>query len=554
MEIKDKHKLRNYQIEHFNRVLKILDHHHAYLDTSEPGAGKTHIPVQIALNRKMSVLVICPKSMVHKWKHILNKYGVNCIDVLTYASLRGTEKHPPKHGYLKLKNGKYTATPKFNKLVTQKLLLVFDESHNIKNKNSQFSASFALVKALINLSNENIFSKIALLSATPGNEKEHTGNILKLMGFTIKDKLYSYNRSDKKYYLVGLEDVIQKCLKLDSETTTFIICRPINRSTINTISHLLFTNIIKQHCTSEMVVPENNLRKRDAKDGFYIMDNTDVELIKKGIGLLTSAVKYEHHSGRVNFDKGCWGNITTALMIIESGKLNTMVRLCKEKLINDPNCKVVLYFNYIKNMKAAYNILSSYNPLYMDGQTNSIHRKNIIKLFQHDSNNYRILISNPKVGGIGVDLDDIYGNHKRYLFQIPTYNYIDSHQSACRIYRSNTKSLATIRFVYSKKFPFETSILNAIIRKRNIVRDIITDDKNKVILPGEYEIEIEGDTSDFDKNFYTDLSIYSNYSNNSSNDNFNILLSNNNNLVSTKKLFPSSLPSNYYLKHTNNLQ
>lgn len=490
-----KHVLREYQKPHFERIEEILKNYYGYLDTSEPGTGKTHIALALCLKYKMQLMVVCPKSMMGKWLDKADEYGVKMCDVLTYAGLRGTNKYPPKHGYLEIKNGKYIATKKFQKLAVNRLLLVFDESHNVKNKNAQFNASFALVKSVIGLcQNNRAPCRIALLSATPGNEKEHAGCVLKMLGFTTKDSLYEYNRSAKKYNLTGLQDIINKCHHMDPDKTYDITCRPVNRSTVNLICHDLLTCVVKPKCASEMTLPQNIYRKKDARDGYYNMPKEDVHKIMEGINLLSNTVQYHHDTKKIQLQKGCWGNITSALMLIESGKVQTMARLAREKLNRNSNCKVILYFNFLKNMQRAKNILHDFNPLYMDGQTQTKKRRDIIEKFQQDNNNYRVLISNPKVGGVGIDLDDITGNHQRYLYIVPTYNYIDLHQSAGRIYRQQTKSTATIRFVYSKDFPHETCILNAIARKRNIVRDMIIDNEQHVILPGEYKLEIEHDT------------------------------------------------------------
>jgi hypothetical protein len=76
------------------------------------------------------------------------------------------------------------------------------------------------------------------------------------------------------------------------------------------------------------------------------------------------------------------------------------------------------------------------------------------------------------------------------MFIAPSYMFIDQFQSTGRIYRKNTKSKATIRFVYSREFPYETGIINSMIEKSRVARDMIQSEQN-VIFPGEIDSIIE---------------------------------------------------------------
>ena len=105
---------------------------------------------------------------------------------------------------------------------------------------------------------------------------------------------------------------------------------------------------------------------------------------------------------------------------------------------------------------------------------------------------YRVFISNPKVGGLGTDLDDQVGDRPRFMYIAPSYMFIDQFQTTGRIHRKNTKSTATIRFVYSKEFPFETGILNSMAEKSKIARDMVLSNQNSVVFPGELDEEVEG--------------------------------------------------------------
>ncbi len=46
--------------------------------------------------------------------------------------------------------------------------------------------------------------------------------------------------------------------------------------------------------------------------------------------------------------------------------------------------------------------------------------------------------------------------------------------------------------VYAKALPIEYSLINSTVCKNKVLRSVIDDPDRKIILPGEYEIEIEG--------------------------------------------------------------
>ena len=60
--------------------------------------------------------------------------------------------------------------------------------------------------------------------------------------------------------------------------------------------------------------------------------------------------------------------------------------------------------------------------------------------------------------------------------------------------RAKSESDNIVRFVYSKLYPEETSIINAMTTKGKIFRQMSNDLDRKIKYPNEYEVEIEGAT------------------------------------------------------------
>jgi hypothetical protein len=311
-----------------------------------------------------------------------------------------------------------------------------------------------------------------------------------MLGIVLSDKLYNFNRSSKKYELIGIQEAINKCNEYDPDETLAISCRPVNKTTAKTICYDLYVKVLKRFLVSSMPPPSINVEK-NAKNLYALMPDQDVERLKKGILLFKSATNYRHEIQEIDLSGVNWGDVTTSRMEIDSSKIPTVCRLAQQDLIRDPKCKVLIYCTYTRDMKTAAHLLARYNPLVMDGSTSAKKRAEMISSFQEDTSEFRVFISNPKVGGIGIDLDDKFGTRPRIMYILPSYFFTDQYQATGRIYRAGTKSNATIYFVYSRAFPYETGILNSMANKSQVVKNMVTEEQSNIKFPGEYDEILE---------------------------------------------------------------
>lgn len=477
------------QKDHFRRLLTMLQKNHAYLDTSPMGAGKTVVTLAVAAIYHLDLFVVCPKSTASMWQNEADKYGVQVRSIMTYQMLTGTSNRGCNHVFLRRNDDIYMPTKNLQQLIENRTLFVFDEMHALKNPGTAvIKAAHAIVKEVVRL---NCESRIALLSATPCDKENHAQNVLKMLGVITDDDLYYYDHSINYYEPRGIAELISRCDGFDRNTSESIHAGvPINNKTVNKLCYELFTRVVKESCSSSMKLPTIETEK-DALNGYYWMSDNDVVELQKGVDLLSSSTQFDDATGAIDIGKGSFGMITTALIMIEKAKLNTMIRLARETLTADPNCKVILYVWYIESIKTMAADLKEYNPMIMYGSTKTEDRDDVVEKFQKENTDHRLLISNAKVGGIGISLDDRCGQHQRHLFMIPSYNFIDLHQATGRIHRGTTKSTAHVRFVYSKDFRHETSILNAIARKSHVTRSVLYDDDG-IVFPGDYDSYTEG--------------------------------------------------------------
>ena len=482
-----------HQVEHFKKLLNILENEVGYLDVTEFGGGKSILCLAVAIMLKMSILLIAPKSVIPQWKRHAKKYGVHIYQAMTYNALRGTEKSGIKHTLLTRNKDNFSATDAFERCAKTGMLIVYDECHYLKNDNSQLHAAAALSKEAVRLARMGYNVRIAALSATPADKKENITNLFKILGIILEPNLYRYNRSNKTYILEGLQEAINKCNRYDKDNTFHIICRQVNKTTSKLICHELYTRVLKTVITSSMPKPDNG-REKDIKNLFAIMPEEDLERMKAGALLFASATSYRPETGSVDYKSTNWGKVTESRREIDSSKVNTIVRLAKEKLDENPNCKIVIYYTFKRDMYRTRDLLMKYNPLVMNGDIQKdSQRTEMMARFQRSDNKYRVFISNPRVGGVGVELQDLDGGFPRYMFIAPNYNFIDIFQASGRTDRLTSKSASVIRYIYSKDFNYESSILNSMIEKSRVARDLIQQNQTGIMLPGELTDLVEGE-------------------------------------------------------------
>jgi len=486
--------LRPHQIDHFNRVENIILQNHCYFDLSVMGSGKSYIAIALAMKYNLPIGVCCPKTAEPVWRHVCTQYDVDLKFIIGYQSLRSTTGKQPKHGFLHRidsDSGTYfSASEEFMKIARQGLLLVLDEFQNIKNNSDQYKACKALTTACLSIKGN---CRFALLSGAPFDKEEHVINAMKLIGYIQHPILYRYFKETADLKLYGAQELIDVCKNFDAEATQKVLLTyPIDHRNVQGLCYRLYVEVLKSRITSAMPPPKIEAEK-DIKNGYYNMDVKDAEDLVHAIVELSRAARFNPVTLAYDSRNASWGAITTALMHIEACKLKTLIRLAKRDLDHDPNCKVILFVNYVISIKTLQQALVEYDPLIMYGVTSDRERTNIVKEFQTNMKN-RLLIANTRVGGVSISLDDKVGDHPRYTYIIPTYSILDLHQATGRTHRDGTRSKATIRFVYGKVGSRETSILNALARKNKVLRETLdTQVENGIRFPGEYDDEIEAD-------------------------------------------------------------
>jgi len=487
-------KLESWQVPHFKQVENIITKNYCYIDTSVMGSGKSYIVAGLAIKYGFSLGIICPKTVISVWSTITSEYNIPVHFLLSYQKLRSIAGKNPKHELLERINSTkvmFRPTDLFISMARSGLFLILDEIQYIKNDSDQYKACQTLTSTCLSIGGS---CRFALLSGTPFDKEEHAVNLLRLIGYIQNDKLYEYRKDLLELKLLGAQELIDICIKMNPEKTQYVLENyPIDRKNVPGLCYKLYIEVIKSIIISAMPPPKVDSEK-DVKNGYYKLSRDGSYKLEQAIRDLSRASKYNPITKDIDCRKPNWRDITKAHMNIENIKLEILIRLTHKQLQQDPQCKIIIFVNYVNSIKTLHQELMIYQPAIMYGSTCENDRDKVINDFKNDEN-LRLLIANTKVGGIGTSLDDKFGNHPRYTYIIPTYNILDLHQATYRTYRHGTKSKATIRFIYGKINLRETSILNALSRKAHILRSTLDAQcENGICFPGEFDDEYESDS------------------------------------------------------------
>ncbi|MEK7070753.1 MAG: hypothetical protein AAB966_03020 [Patescibacteria group bacterium] len=513
--------LKEHQKDHFNRLKQIISFSKFYIDESPTGTGKTFVTLALAAELGMKIFLVANKTALTVWKKVCKEVDFTIDIILTYGELRGIKSSGTKnlkHGFLirediyekdatnkPIHRIKFHPTDKLIALIGAKTLFVFDEGQALRNNTAQNSSATAICNA-ITLEHP---SKFAILSATSHDSEIQSLNFARMIGIVSHTMLAIDGRFEK----FGIGEMVTFCHKIDSQKTEKLMnSRDLfcHRGNYQHIIHRLYTEIVVQNVASSMPPLKTNFSV-DAKNGYYKLDGEKLIELNKGIQNLAQAAR-AYDDGRGNFviygsKSQNFSAITQALMNIEKSKIGIFVRVAKETLEHNPQCKVILYVSYLNTIAEIERELSDYKMVVLTGSVNGHvinsegermdKREHLIQQFQEDDET-RIFVSVIQVGKEAISLHDLEGTSPRYMFISPSYNLIDMIQAMGRVYREGIKSDVTVRFLYAKGANKEMNILNAMARKSSILKEvnkIQTEEASKtgvfIKYPGEFDQYVE---------------------------------------------------------------
>jgi hypothetical protein len=537
--------IRPNQLEHFQRVLNILTKFYFYIDGSETGTGKTYIAAAVAITLKLPCIIFCPKSARETWRRVFMQHGVLTYQItkhhgiITYESLRSVKRNQPKHGLLirtdMSTHPTFYPTELLTALITNGVFIIFDEAQKLKNDSDQHHAAAALMRHFYTLGTNsmstvtttpasNIRSRFALLSASLVDKPEHVINLMEMVGF-----IQSARKSGISAF--GIQDVINKASQINPrEASRFLMSTQMGTSAEASVQYVyyLFINVIRPIIMSTIPRAITNAIK-DVKNGYYSLTTQEQIVYNQAINRLAENLamrlkrKELHQALKLIRDpddptvaiiqnnleqtrQNNPGDITNALIALQEAKMSAMIRVTRQLLslqftyngkIITP--KIVLFADYYRVIDYLKQNLSEFNPVELTGRISETQRTANINAFQEANDKIRLVIGNPLVGGIAINLHDVTGLFPRIMFVMPNFRANELQQATGRTFRDGTIGVAIIRFFYGRANVKEKSILDVLARKGGTLKDIhIEQSQYGVKFPNEYPDE---DETEFMANF-----------------------------------------------------
>lgn len=509
-------KLAGYQYPHFAYIInKILGENNekGYFDISTMGTGKTYIAYAIGFAMRKPLVVIGPASSKNVWEEVDQEFATSgLVEFISYESLvKGNHRYvgrdDSKTKTTKGKKGETKVIVKSRFYIRKDwidistkgdgVLLVFDEAHKLKNNSLANKACTALMTTVVHdYEGKRTPSIFGSLTATLMDKSEHVVHFLRLLGVITKTKLFGVIPGTQEKQEYALAEIKSYCSRIDPVKTARIVRESDHDWNISNINELvleLYYQVIKYRFSSEMIGPINN-GKYAYRGFFQVKERQDIETTREGIADLNNAIRFDKTDGTVKLkDNSGIEIITLALMKIEEGLRYDMMRCCGEWLNENHNNQGILIFTNIESVNEAVQVLKSFNPLILTGEISSTQKVRNIKLFNQDSNKYRLLIATSGTGSVSVSFHDIWGNRPRKLWISPSYHMTNIHQATGRVNRNGLRS-STAAYIFYPDFDDNVGlILNALGRKSSVVEKTLVakGSTNRNRFPGDYDRYIE---------------------------------------------------------------
>jgi superfamily II DNA or RNA helicase len=425
-------KLLEYQIEHTNNIKKTMQTYGRALDASDTGTGKTYTSIALCIELGLKPLIICPKSVLTNWKHVLDHFGAKYYGISNYESIHNcryfTSESPDNKitcNFIKRirtnhksddendfssKEAEIFSKRKVRNFTYQwqnipdDFILIFDEAHRCKNKKT-------LNSVLLYTAADIDTMKILMLSATISDKPEKFA----IAGYVLK--LYSNIRNAKSWIN--------------------------NANTGYDYPMIGVHKIIFNEYGSRMKIKELGILfpKNDIIAECYDMDNA--EEIERQYEIIEMEVERLQNK---EDNSGCaLSRILYARMRIEQLKIPTFIELAK-KFITD-GFAVAIFVNFSMTLQTIADELQTQCVIW--GEQTMEERNKNINDFNTDKSH--IIICNIRSGGVGISLHDIIGNYARVSIISPSYSAQDIIQVLGRIHRANGKTPVSQRILFCKK-------------------------------------------------------------------------------------------------------
>lgn len=418
-------KLFDFQMFHVFNLLTAFRNNNIILDSSDTGTGKTYTTIALCKQLRLKIFIICPKPLISHWKNICKYFNVDNIGIVNYELIRNGKMYDANENiieckYLKItqmesrnKKGNITKDNKYTWTLPRNSIVIFDEVHKCKNRNTK--------NAKLLLSAKNLW-KVLMLSATVSDKPE----MFHVFG-----------------YMLG-------CYKSLSQSSNWIngMIREdkmaMDNNKLSAINRFIFPNK-----GSRMQIKElgSKFPMNQVSADLYFVSTEDKIKVNKAFEVME--FNNDILKGKTNneIDKPDSTNrgkilteITKARQLLECIKIPIIHELIQEYHENGYN--VVVFLNYTESIHTLAKLLKTDSIINGEKTTEEINEN--IKKFQNNETN--ILICNSMMTD-GMSLHDLHGVPRVSLIS-PSFSAIQLIQNLGRISRAGAKTPALQRIIF----------------------------------------------------------------------------------------------------------
>ncbi len=419
-QIKDSSGLRPWQVDAVGKLCSAINHWGAAIDGSDTGTGKTYTACGVARELDLNICVVCPKAVIKTWNRVVKqhfKLGSKFIGVINYEKLTRGRKDSPIASYILHRHKK---RPTFEWKIPKKTLLIWDESHKLKNwKTKNSKTCQTAIKAGF---------PMLFCSAT------NATNPLEMRAVGLAIKLYD---NAKSYYAWAYENGVYKGnwgLEFNDDPK---ILKHLHHQIFQQRGVRLRRDEIPNFPKCEVIAETYNMDDEDALK----INEVHAEM-ERELAILNKIEKGDQK--RADQQNRELQKVTIQLRArqrIELIKVPLFVEMIEDAL-ND-GFSVALFVNFTDTLTAVANRLNT--TCIFDGKTPDKVRDRNVELFQEDKE--RVILVNVQSGGAGLSLHDLNGKYPRMSIVSPTFNPVHMRQALGRIWRDDAKTKSIQRIV-----------------------------------------------------------------------------------------------------------
>jgi len=501
----------DFQRNHIDKIKKIFTRNYVALDTSETGCGKTITTLKIAAEQGKDLFIVCPMSAMSSWYRIIEALDLmgKVLTVVNYDRLRNGKWFDVR-SYIRKKNINYndksgfwskiksTVCPYLKKTTTNdnsvkrieydwnlppNVLLVLDEAHKSKNRNTQNSklmveardhiyrsgdisdcsrkncscpyAKFPSNKSSL-LGGRYVQGDIDIIAQQASGRNYTSGKYLKY--FSIKlgigDKCINDRDSGKRMILLTATPIekevnvglVAYMLGYIPQPTTDVFRQWMHNKTMRDVHGLFYKSDDFRACRMVM----NEAKKETAYEHICDIKAKVIEMTDdKREAIQASNRKIREALDALKSRRQIDGNhpfvaITRSRQEIESLKMDDYIAIVRKKL--EKKYHVVVFLNFLDNIAIMEEAFKDIDYGKIVGGQNHYERKLAEDNFQ--SNTTQLLLCTIAAGNASISMHDMIGGGKRYTLVSMPWSASDLRQVGGRTNRIGSKSDPTIRIPF----------------------------------------------------------------------------------------------------------